>query len=304
MKFSHLSSFVCAGALLVPASLLAQTTTETAPDATETTEATPEPVAFDANSVVAKVNDTEITLGQLAFLYRALPAQYQQLPGDVLFPTLLDQVINQVLLAQEGEKQGLGESEAVKIAIANTRRDEIAAAVIRAEIEKAVSDEAVAKSYQERYTDIPAVPEFNASHILVKTEDEAKAIVTEIEGGADFAETAKAKSTGPSGPNGGLLGWFSTGQMVPTFEEAVVGLEVGKISAPVETQFGWHVIKLHEKREKPKPALEAVREEIVSGLRDTALRARIDGLREAAEIDKPETGIPGDAIKADLISDN
>ncbi|MGR3467098.1 MAG: peptidylprolyl isomerase, partial [Shimia sp.] len=117
---------------------------------------------------------------------------------------------------------------------------------------------------------------------------EAQQIVTDLDGGADFAELAMERSTGPSGPRGGELGWFGAGMMVAPFQEAVETLEVGGVSAPVQTQFGWHVITLNDIRTTEPPAFEAVREDIEGQLRSEALEARIDELRDAAEIARTE----------------
>lgn len=122
----------------------------------------------------------------------------------------------------------------------------------------------------------------------METQEEAAALVTDLEGGADFAELAKEKSTGPSGPRGGELGWFGAGAMVPPFEEAVVALDVGAISAPVQTQFGWHVIKLNETRIKDAPTLDQVRGELSENVQASAIESRIEALTETAEIVRPE----------------
>ena len=118
------------------------------------------------------------------------------------------------------------------------------AVAIDAIIGQSFTDDEIAAAYDENYGNIPAEPEFNASHILVETEGEAKALVASLNNGVDFAELAKEKSTGPSGPNGGELGWFGLGMMVAPFESAGLSMEIGDISAPVQTQFGWHVLIL------------------------------------------------------------
>jgi len=122
----------------------------------------------------------------------------------------------------------------------------------------------------------------------VEAEDGAKARSTELEGGADFAEVAKEKSTGPSGPNGGQLGWFGPGMMVAPFEEAVVAMEVDAISAPVQTQFGWHVIKLNDTRLPEAPALEEVQQELTQELWDQELRAQILAIVEGQGVERPD----------------
>ena len=150
---------------------------------------------------------------------------------------------------------------------------------------------ALQAAYETRFENEEAAEEYNASHILVETEEAALAGKEEIEGGAEFAAVAREKSTGPSGPNGGQLGWFGEGAMVPSFEAAVIALEVGEVSAPVQTQFGWHVIILNETRAQERPTLEDVRAELEDGLRSTALEARIEELTAEAEID--QTGAEG-----------
>ena len=121
---------------------------------------------------------------------------------------------------------------------------------------------------------------------MVETEEDALAVKAEIEGGADFAEVAKEKSTGPSGPSGGSLGWFGPGMMVPAFETAVAELEVGGISAPVKTQFGWHIIKLEDKRSKEAPAMEEVKAELETQVRQIKAQAMIEELTAAATVDR------------------
>ncbi|WP_118138089.1 peptidylprolyl isomerase [Oceanicella sp. SM1341] len=288
-----------ASAALVPAAFAQDTAPATTPEtaAPEATADAPAPADYDANSVVATVDGEEITLGQINMVWAALPDQYKKLPGDVLFPALIDQVVNQMLLAKQGEADGLAETDGVKLAVENARRDAIAGALIRKAIDDEVTEEAVQAAYDEQVASLPEEQEIDASHILVETEDEAKEIKAELEGGADFAELAKEKSTGPSGPQGGELGWFGKGQMVPAFEEVAFGLEAGQVSDPVQTQFGWHVIKVNDTRVKPKPTLDEIHDQLVNQLSEQVVRERVDALRAEATIEKPDTGIPADAIK-------
>ncbi|MBO6885679.1 MAG: peptidylprolyl isomerase [Marivita sp.] len=234
-----------------------------------------------ADSVVATVNGTEITLGHMLMVRASLPDQYQQLPDDVLWDGIMDQIVQQTVLSQQDSGE---ETRRIKLALENERRALMAAQVIEGIVGDAVTDEAVQAIYEETYLQGEQSEEYNASHILVETEEEAAAIVEELNGGADFAEVARAKSTGPSGPNGGQLGWFGAGMMVPEFQSAVEQLEVGAISGPVQTQFGWHVIILNEKRTKEAPALEAVRGEIENQLSQPAVTQKIDELTDAATV--------------------
>ena len=237
-----------------------------------------------SETVVATVNGTDITLGHMIVLRQRLPQQYQQLPPDILFNGILDQLVQQTLLGDQIEEL----STASRVTLDNEERALRAAEEARRVVEEAMTDEAIQAAYDELYGNAEPETEYNASHILVETEEEAAALVTELEGGADFAELAMEKSTGPSGPRGGELGWFGTGAMVPPFEEAVVSLDVGAISAPVQTQFGWHVIKLNETRVKDAPALEQVRGELLENVQAAAIEARIEALTATAEIVRPD----------------
>lgn len=236
-----------------------------------------------ADQVIATVNGTDITMGHMIVVRSGLPDQYRNLPDDVLFKGILDQIIQQTVLAAQA---GDDTPDRVRLALENERRALMAAEHMDRVLEGSVTEEAVNKAYEKTYAGAAPEKEFDASHILVETEDEAKALVTELEGGADFAELAKAKSTGPSNVRGGALGWFGKGQMVPEFETAVAGMEVGAISAPIKTQFGWHVIKLNETRSKDAPKLEEVRQEIEQQVRMETVDAYISKLTESATISK------------------
>ena len=148
-----------------------------------------------------------------------------------------------------------------------------------------VSEDELNAAYEETYGSAEPSEEYDASHILVETEEEALAIIAEIEGGANFAEVAKEKSIGPSGPGGGNLGWFGPGMMVPEFEAAVVDLEVGAVSAPVKTQFGWHVIRLTDKRLKDAPPMEEVKAELETQVRQVRVQKTIEQMTEEADVD-------------------
>ena len=234
-----------------------------------------------ADSVVATINGTEVTLGHMLMVRAALPDQYQQLPDDVLWDGIMDQIVQQTVLSQQDSGE---ETRRIKIALENERRALLAAQVIEGIVGDAVTEDAVQALYEETYLQAEQSEEYNASHILVETEEDAATIVEDLNGGADFAEVAREKSTGPSGPNGGQLGWFGAGMMVPEFQAAVEKLEVGAISAPVQTQFGWHVIVLNEKRTKEAPALDTVRGEIENQLSQQAVTQKIEELTGAADV--------------------
>lgn len=239
----------------------------------------------DAETVVARVNGDEITLGQMIVAHAMLPEQYRQAPAELLYDAILQQLIQQTALMQlhSGDLP-----KHIELSLANERRSLLAAEQLEAVMLGAASEADIQAAYDAQYADGFGGNEYHAAHILVETEEEAKAIKTELDGGADFAAVAAEKSTGPSGPNGGDLGWFGEGDMVPEFETAVVALEPGQISDPVQTQFGWHVIVLREARKKDAPALDAVKDEIAATLRKDAVDAKIEEVTRAATIERVE----------------
>ena len=253
--------------------------------------------------MVATVNGNAITLGHVIAMRDRLPPQYQNLPDDVLMNGLVDQLVDQELLAVAQSSSPETDPLQVKLVVENERRGALAGLAANAAVAEAVDDAKIQAAYDAQVAGFTPAPEFNAAHILVDSEDKAKALKAEIDGGKDFAEVAKANSSDGSAANGGDLGWFGMGQMVPEFETAVVAMPVGAVSEPVKSQFGWHLIKLNEKRETTPPALDAARPDLENQLRQQALEAKLAELRAAAEIDKPETGMPPTAIReSDLLT--
>jgi peptidyl-prolyl cis-trans isomerase C len=252
-----------------------------------------------ADTVVATVNGTDITLGQMIALRDTLPAQYLQLDDKTLFDGILDQLVQQTALAADAKPTKKDE-----LTLQNQRMGYLAGTVLEATAEGAISDDALKAAYDAKYGTTDPAKEFHAAHILVPTEDEAKAIKAELDGGADFATVAKEKSTGPSGPNGGDLGWFSAGMMVKPFEDAVMALAVDQVSDPVQTEFGWHVIKLYETRDASVPTLDEAKDELSGDLRQKAVEARVKEVTDTAKVEKMTDGIDPAVIKSDKIFDN
>lgn len=248
----------------------------------------------NADSVIAIVNGTEITLGQMIMARTTLPQQYLSLPDEVLFNGILDQLIQQSVLAQT---VGENAPRSVQIALENERRALLAAAVVDDILKDAVTDEALQKAYDEAFANAEPTPEWNASHILVETEEEAAALITRLNAGEEFAALAQEASSDSSAASGGQLGWFESGMMVPDFEAAVVALEVGAVSAPVQTQFGWHVVKLNETRLREIPTLEQVEDELRPQVERAAVQTRLDELTAAAKVERPGEGIDPALIK-------
>lgn len=253
----------------------------------------------DVDTVVATVNGQDITIGHMIVMVARLPAQYQQLPDDVLFEGVLDQLVQQIALAGDMNSEL---SKGSELALENERRGFLAGEAMRILAESAVTDEALQTLYDERFANIDPAQEFSAAHILVETEDEAKALLDELNGGADFATLAQEKSTGPSGPNGGDLGWFEKGMMVAPFEEAILAMKPGDLSGPVQTQFGWHVIKLNDVRQKEAPTLEEVRAELEQEVQQKAIEAAMAAAAEGADIARDAEGIdPAVVRKIELV---
>ena len=237
----------------------------------------------DASTVVARVNGDEITLGHVIATASALPAQYQQLEDDVLYDFILEQLVQQHLLSQE--QDDLNALNALRLE--NETRSLRAVQTVEQITAAEVTDDAIQAAYDAQFADFEGEDEFDASHILVETEEEAKELKTQLDDGADFAELAKEKSTGPSGANGGALGWFGKGQMVPEFEAAVLELEKGQVSDPVQTQFGWHVVTLNDKRKSQAPELADLRDELAQTIRRETIQAKVDELTQQARIERP-----------------
>ena len=257
-------------------------------------------VAQDApgrDTVVASVNGSDITLGQMIIAFSQLPAQYQQLPPDVLFGGLVDQLISQQLLANSLTVV----PDRVEIALANERRSLMAGELVNNIATAAVTDEALQAAYDAQYGAAVPGTEYHAAHILVATEAEAQAVAARLATGEDFATLAQELSTDTgSGANGGELGWFGLGMMVPEFEAAVVAATPGVVTAPVQSQFGWHLVLVQESRPIAPPALDDMRDELSGMLQQAAIEARVAELTAAATIVRPEDGAFDPTLITDL----
>ena len=217
---------------------------------------------YTADTPMAEINGELITLGHVIAAVARLPKEYNNLESDYLLEGILEQMVNQELMAQTFDVS--------KIINKVTLENEIRSLKAKYAIEEQLSDfpttEMVQSAYDNAISSSKDSEEFNASHILVDNEKLALDIIELLETGVDFSKLAQKESTGPSGPNGGQLGWFGLGQMVPEFEAAVVVLEIGKVSQPVKTQFGWHVIKLNDRRIKSTPKMDELQPEIIQKL--------------------------------------
>ncbi len=253
------------------------------------TEQAPAPAPAQAlapDTVVAVVNGSKVTRADVIASAENLPDQYRaQL--DLIFPALIERQVDLTLLTDEGRKQNLQDDPEVKAQIARATDDALRNALLRNHIEKGLTEAAIKARYDRFAQELPPKSEVRASHILVENEEDAKAIIVELEGGADFATLAKSKSKDPSAAqNGGDLGYFTAEQMVPEFSQAAFALDKGAIAkAPVKSQFGWHVIKVEDKREGQPPTLEEARPQVEELLSGELVSEYIAGLRSAAKIE-------------------
>jgi len=248
------------------------------------------------DAVVATVNGQPVTETDLEIAISDLEQQFAQLPEEQRRAAALSAVIEIRLLAAEAESKGLAEGDEFARRMDMLRQRALHSAYIEQEVAALVTDEAVRARYDEEIAKIPASEEVRARHILVETEEEATAIIKQLDEGGDFEAIAKEKSTDGAAAQGGDLGYFGAGQMVPEFEQAAFAMEVGAHSAePVKSQFGFHVIKLEDKRAKQPPAYEQVSDQLRSVLLRDAYMKVVNDLRAAADVE-----IEDEALKAML----
>jgi len=242
-----------------------------------------------ADTVVATVNGTAITLGHMIIAREALPDQYKALPPDVLFKGILDQLVQQTALEQSMDGK-LTRRDTLHLE--NEERGYVSARALEAVVRGAVTDAALQAADDARFKDAAPQTEYNAAHILVADEAKAKELLAELEAGADFAELAKTNSTDTgSGAAGGDLGWFGLGMMVKPFEEAVVAAEVGKVAGPVQSDFGFHLILVKETRVAAQPTLDDIRDELATEIEQQAIEAHVTEVTAAAAVETPGEGI-------------
>ncbi|MEP4031304.1 peptidylprolyl isomerase [Roseibium polysiphoniae] len=252
--------------------------------------------AAEPDDVVATVGTSEITEADLAFAAQDLGQELQRFPPAQWRAILLDVLVDMELLAQAAKKAEIDKDADFQKQVDFLTLRALRNAYLAQKIDGAVSDDDLQAAYEKEYADFEGPEEMKARHILVKEKAEAEAVIEQLEGGADFAELAKEKSTGPSGPNGGDLGFFAKGQMVPAFEAAALKLETGTFTAePVETQFGWHVILLEEKRRQEKPTFEAVS----ANLRQQLIRDLYTKTMDELKAEHPVEILDEDLAKAD-----
>lgn len=245
-----------------------------------------------AETVVATINGEPVTETDLEIAIADLDQQFAQLPEDQRRAAALSAVIEIRLMAAAAEAQGLAEGEEFNRRMALLRERALHSAYIDQEVASRVSDEAVRARYDQQVAQMEPAEEVRARHIIVETEEEAAAIIEELDAGGDFEAIAREKSQDGAAAEGGDLGWFGPGRMVPQFEEAVFAMEPGTwSSAPVQTQFGWHVIKVEEKRRQEPPAFEQVEQQFRSLLLREAYFEAVEAVRADADIEIADEGL-------------
>jgi peptidyl-prolyl cis-trans isomerase C len=251
--------------------------------------------AADEDPVVARVNGVDIRQSDLAFAEEEIGANMPTIPPEQKRDYLVNYLVDVIVLSQAAEKQKLGDRPDVKRRLAFDHNRLLMESLLQDSGKSALSDEAERKVYDEAVKQVKNEEEVHARHILVPTEDEAKAILAQLKGGADFAALAKEKSKDPGAAEGGDLGYFTKEQMVPEFAEVAFKLGKGQLSDPVKTQFGWHIIKVEDKRTRPTPTFEQVKPQIENYVAHRAQAEMVENLRKSATVerlDKPAAADP------------
>jgi peptidyl-prolyl cis-trans isomerase C len=244
--------------------------------------------AQDANPVLAKVNGAEIRQSDVALAEEELGPSLAQMDPATKKENVLAFLIDMKIVAKAAEDKKIEDRPDFKARLAFTRNRLLMDNLLAAEGKAATTDEAMKKVYEEAAKQIEGEQEVHARHILVETEDEAKAIEAELKKGADFAELARQKSTDPGASEGGDLGYFPKEDMVPEFADAAFKLDKEQISEPVHTRFGWHVIKVEDKRERQVPAFDQVRDQLATHLVRKSQAELITKLRADAKVERLE----------------
>ncbi len=262
---------------------------EQAAEPAETAEAEPaaEPVpatSEELETVVATVDGMKITLGEVLIVKSETPPQFLQGTDEEIMTNLVEQIAVQRILSEQAQ-----ETQVLELRINNLTHSARAQEALQAYVDENLTDEYVQEKYDEVIGSQPDQTEWQASHILVSSEEEAKAAKERIDGGEEFATVAEELSSDPgSAANGGDLGWFGPGQMVPPFEEAVGSLEKGEVSEPVQTDFGWHIISLSDSRIASKPSFEEVEPQLRDYAQSQLVNQYIEETKQNAEVEPAE----------------
>ena len=255
----------------------------TAQDQPPAAETPAQPIA---DPVVAIVDGRQFRLSDVMELARSVPPQYQQ-QIDELLPLLIDRLVDFHLLTAEGRRRNLQDDAAVQADVARFEDQMVRQTLLNRYLDEAITDEAIQARYERFTAELTPQVEVRARHILVKSEEEAKAVIDQLDKGADFVELAKTESIEPgAAERGGDLGYFVAEGMLPEFSVAAFALATGEVSkAPVQTRRGWHVIRVEDRRDVAPPTLESAREDIVNELSQEKIQTFLAELRAAAAIE-------------------
>jgi peptidyl-prolyl cis-trans isomerase C len=271
---------------------LAQDAAPAEAPAAEAPAAPAAPAEISPDTVVATVGGETITEADLSFAAEDLAQEIGQMPEQERKPFLLRVLIDMKVMAKAARDAQMDQEPLFQQRLGYLEDQALRRAYFSQAIAGAVTEEAVRAKYDEFVADFVPADEIRASHILVKTQEEADAIKTELDGGADFATIAKEKSIDPGAANGGDLGFFGKGMMVAPFEQAAFALtDIGQVSAPVESQFGWHIIKLEERRKSAPPAIEQVGGQLQQQLLMTSFDDTVAKLMDGVEVDIPDPAL-------------
>jgi peptidyl-prolyl cis-trans isomerase C len=245
--------------------------------------------------VVARANGVAIRDSDIAFAEEEIGSNIPNLPPEQKRDYLINYLIDVAVLSQAAEQQKLADRPDVKHRLTFDHNRLLMEALLQDAGRSALSDAAEHQVYDEAIKQVKTEEEVHARHILVPTEDEAKAILVQLKGGADFATLAKEKSKDPGAAEGGDLGYFTKDQMVPEFADVAFKLDKGQLSDPVKTQFGWHIIKVEDKRTKPTPTFDQVKPQIENYVAHRAQAQLVENLRKSATIERLDKPAAPDA---------
>ncbi len=263
----------------------------------------PTPAPASADPVLARVDGQELRLSDLEEAARGLPEQLRGMPQQMLYPLLLDQLITQKALVNAARAQGLDRDPQVVARLRRAEEETLQQALLTRAISGEVTEEKLRARYDREVASRPPEEEVRARHILVGSESDARTALAEARRpGTDFAEVARRRSSGPGASEGGDLGFFKRSDMIPEFAEAAFALSPGQIStAPVRTQFGWHIIKVEERRQVPPPPFEEARESLRQSVLEEAVNAEVERIRTAARVER--FGMDGSPQRAPSLLD-
>jgi peptidyl-prolyl cis-trans isomerase C len=243
--------------------------------------------AQDSDPVVARANGIDIRQSDLTMAEEDIGGAMPQMAPDQKREYLITYLADVIILAQAADQRQLANRNDVKHKIEFERQKALMEALLQDAGKASQTDDAMHKVYDEAIKQTPSnEEEVHARHILVATEGEAKDIVAQLKNGADFATLAKEKSKDPGAADGGDLGYFTKEQMVPEFAEAAFKLQKGQISDPVKTQFGWHIIKIEDRRIRPTPTYDEVKGQLQNYVARRAQAELVDNLRKSATIQR------------------